>query len=45
MRAKAETRLGSDFNLRNFNEMILENGAMPLGILESVVDEWIGRQS
>jgi len=41
MRAKAETRLGSDFNLRNFNEMILENGAMPLGILESVVDEWI----
>jgi len=45
MRAKAETRLGSDFNLRNFNEMILENGAMPLGILESVVDEWIERQS
>ena len=41
MRAKAETALGSAFNLRNFNEMILENGAMPLGILDGVVDEWI----
>jgi len=41
MRAKAEAELGSAFNLRNFNEMILENGAMPLGILDSVVDEWI----
>jgi len=41
MRAKAETALGSAFNLRQFNEMILENGAMPLGILDGVVDEWI----
>ena len=41
MRAKAETALGAEFNLRNFNEMILENGAMPLGILSEVVDEWI----
>ena len=41
MRARAEAGLGTDFNLRNFNEMILENGAMPLGILDGVVDEWI----
>jgi len=41
MRARAEAGLGTDFNLRNFNEMILENGAMPLGILGEVVDEWI----
>ena len=41
MRTKAETALGAEFNLRNFNEMILENGAMPLGILSEVVDEWI----
>ena len=41
MRAKAEAALGNNFNLRNFNEMILENGAMPLGILGGVVDEWI----
>ncbi len=41
MRAKAEAALGDKFNLRNFNEMILENGAMPLGILSEVVDEWI----
>jgi len=43
MRAKAETALGPNFNLRNFNEMILENGAMPLGILDGVVDEWIDK--
>jgi len=41
MRAKAEASLGRDFNLRNFNEMILANGAMPLGILDEVVDDWI----
>ena len=45
MRAKAETALGDDFNLRNFNEMILENGAMPLGILDGVVDDWIEKTS
>ena len=44
MRAKAESKLGADFNLRNFNEMILENGAMPLGILGGAVDEWIEKQ-
>ncbi len=41
MRAKAETALGDAFDLRDFNEMILENGAMPLGILDGVVEEWI----
>ena len=41
MRARAEAGLGAEFDLRNFNEMILENGAMPLGILDGVVDEWI----
>ena len=41
MRERAEAKLGDDFNLRDFNEMILANGAMPLGILSDVVDEWI----
>ena len=44
MRGKAEAALGTDFNLREFNEMILEDGAMPLGILDKKVDRWIAGQ-
>jgi len=43
MRARAESTLGAKFNLRLFNEMILENGAMPLGILDEEVDAWIAK--
>ena len=44
MRDRAEEQLGEKFNLRQFNEMILEDGAMPLGILEREVDNWIAEQ-
>ena len=43
MRGRAEAQLGDKFNLRDFNELILENGAMPLGILSGVVDEWVAK--
>ena len=45
MRDKAEAALGAAFNLREFNEMILEDGAMPLGILDKKVDRWIKKQT
>lgn len=41
IRAKAEAELGDKFNLRDFNEMVLMNGAMPLDILAEVADDWI----
>ncbi len=41
MRKRAEDALGDKFNLRDFHELILMNGAMPLGILEETVDAWI----
>ena len=41
LRQKAEQALGERFDLRAFHEVVLMNGAMPLGILENVVDEWI----
>ncbi len=41
MRAKAEAGLGDNFDLREFHELVLGNGAMPLGILEKTVEEWI----
>ena len=44
MRNRAEQSLGVAFDLREFHELILMNGAMPLGILDETVDEWIQRQ-
>ncbi len=41
LRQKAEKALGERFDLRAFHEVVLMNGAMPLGILDTVVDEWI----
>ncbi len=44
IRAKAEAELGDKFVLRDFNEMILINGAMPLELLREVADGWITEQ-
>ena len=44
MRARAESELGDKFNLKDFHELVLGNGAMPLGILEQTVSEWIEEQ-
>ncbi len=44
MRQKAEAELGEKFDLRKFHEVILGNGAMPLGILEETVDSWIEKE-
>lgn len=44
MRADAESALDDKFDLREFHEVILMNGAMPLGILEDVVEDWIEEQ-
>lgn len=44
MRAKAEAELGDKFSLRDFNEMILINGAMPLDILQEVANSWVEEQ-
>ncbi|MFL3647048.1 MAG: DUF885 family protein [Cellvibrionales bacterium] len=44
LRADAESQLGAAFDLRQFHEMILLNGAMPLEILEESADLWIHQQ-
>lgn len=44
IRSKAEAELGDKFDVRQFNEMILMNGAMPLDILREVADEWVAGQ-
>jgi len=44
MREKAIQALGEKFSLRNFHNVILQNGAMPLSLLEQVVDTFIQKE-
>jgi uncharacterized protein (DUF885 family) len=41
LRKGAEERLGSRFNLKEFHDLILENGTLPLSLLEAVVNSRI----
>ncbi|MGC6400699.1 DUF885 domain-containing protein [Sphingomonas sp. FW199] len=41
LRKKAETQLGPKFDIRDFHEVILSGGAVPLDVLEEQVNAWI----
>ena len=41
LRARAKERLGDEFDLRAFNDLILAGGALPLSVLDQVVETWI----
>jgi uncharacterized protein (DUF885 family) len=45
LREKARVALGPRFVLKDFHTVVLENGAVPLTVLERLVDEWIEAQS
>ena len=44
LRKHAEDELGEKFVLRDFNEAVLANGAMPLGILDEYIKAWVAEQ-
>jgi len=45
LRQKAHQALGDKFDLRQFHDVILKNGSMPLSLLEQVVEEYITGES
>ena len=45
LRERAKLKLGDKFDIKQFHDVVLGNGALPMALLERVVDEWIAKQS
>jgi uncharacterized protein (DUF885 family) len=41
LREKARVALGDKFDIRGYHEVVLSNGAVPLSVLEDLVDDWV----
>ena len=41
LRKKAQNALGDKFNIKQFHQVVLTNGAVPLSVLEDLVNEYI----
>ncbi len=44
LRGRAEEELGEGFDVRAFHEVVLGDGALPLPVLESKIEQWIKDQ-
>jgi uncharacterized protein (DUF885 family) len=44
LRQRAQDKLGDRFDIRTFHDRILEEGALPLNLMEAKIDTWIAQQ-
>jgi uncharacterized protein (DUF885 family) len=45
LREKARKKLGNEFDIKTFHDVLLNNGAVPLSILEDIVDDYIAKSN
>jgi len=45
LRERAKTRLGERFDIRRFHNAVLDQGALPLPVLERNIDDWIAAEA
>ena len=41
LRTRAEEQLGDDFDIKEFHDLVLSQGAIPLNVLENTIDAWL----
>lgn len=44
LRQRAKDNLGENFDIRRFHDAVLEDGGVPLDLLEKKIDRWIGEE-
>ena len=44
LRAKAQAALGDKFDIRRFHNALLDDGPLPLTLLEARIDDWIAAE-